>query len=158
MTLSSPNKIHQARADGVALIGDKTVEAKIIAGFKPQAQMERFLFLIFVIHALQEIGNPADARFAEDKAKTGIAVKSAGIDNRGEKLRRTKTRYRLLNGVTDFRVLFEMRVIGVERRGRLAPDCETRSGCRSHRRPPTPDPNRDPKSAARNPKLSVPLP
>src|SRR5262245_27788463 len=108
-------QIDQSRADRVALISDKTVDAEIIAGLQAQAQVKGFFLFVFVIHALEKIRNPTYARFTQDEAKSGIAVEGTGIDDRGKKLRRTEARYRLSHGVANFGVFFTMRVVGNER-------------------------------------------
>ena len=70
----------------INVYGYKTLAQKIVAGFEPHAKVKRFLFFVFVVHPLQEIGNPSNAGLAQDKSESGIAVEGAGINDRAEKL------------------------------------------------------------------------
>src|SRR5438105_1306171 len=74
-----PHQIHEARTERVVLKRFKTVDTKIVAWLQPQSQMERFLFFIFVVHALQEKWKPPNARLAQHKSESRVAVKSSGI-------------------------------------------------------------------------------
>src|SRR6266852_6832544 len=84
-------QIHEPRAHRVALKRHKSVYAKVIARFKPQSEVERFLFFVLVVHPLQEIGNPSNAGLTQDESKSGIAVKGSGINDGSEEFRGAET-------------------------------------------------------------------
>ena len=81
--------VDQLGADAIELERCLALALPVIAGLHRQAKIAEAVFP-FKIHAVEHIGYPADAAFAEGNAQLGITLQYRGADHRGDDLRQVQ--------------------------------------------------------------------
>src|SRR5207249_10621452 len=92
--------VEQLDADAIRLVGCSALTAPIIA--RPGAEAEVLgLVLPFRVHALEDVGDPADAALADDNPQCRVTLEHATKDQRHEDRRHVDLEAADVDGVRD---------------------------------------------------------